>query len=297
MAWFFIVGPEAECDPDVALATVVRALTLTEIEVFRHERGYGLDSVLFTARGPAEAHMEMLRPHLVAGEFAFDVFVADSFPDPGQKGGLVLDMDMTSVQIEGIDEIARRLGRYEEVAAITAAAMHGELDFAAALRERVALLKGGEAHILREIKESMPETPGLKSLMDFTRECGWVRGIASGGFVQLIAALNERYGLDFVQANELELADGRLTGGLVGGITDRQRKAEAVEAMQARHGISRAQTIVLGDGANDLDMIARAGLGIAYHAKPKVVAQAPQILNHADLSAVTLLLRARSGKE
>lgn len=221
-----------------------------------------------------------------------DVLLIRELPLLSQQGVLVMDMDMTAVQIEGIDEIARRVGVYEEVAAVTSRAMHGELDFAASLQERVSKLKSAKSAtaILNAVKEVMTETPGLDSLLSLTYG-KWQRGIASGGFTQLIGVLKERYHLEMVAANTLEIAEDRFTGRVASAIVDATGKLHAVINLMVDTGTPVSQCVVLGDGANDLPMLKAAGLGIAYHAKPKVVAEAPCALNMSDLRAVSLLLK------
>ncbi|MCR5536594.1 MAG: phosphoserine phosphatase SerB [Succinivibrio sp.] len=221
----------------------------------------------------------------------FDAWILPQLPALAQPGILVLDMDMTSVQIEGIDEIARRLGVFEQVSQITHQAMQGGLDFASSLRKRVALLKGGSGQVIPEVKKIMQETGGLEALLQLTLQHGWTRGICSGGFVQLIEVLEQKYQLQLVHANCLGFdEDGRFSGEVVGTIVDAQGKAEAVRELKAQLQVPLSQVIVLGDGANDLKMIEEAGLGIAYHAKPIVVEKAPYALRCSDLSAVALLL-------
>ncbi|MBO6258704.1 MAG: phosphoserine phosphatase SerB [Succinivibrio sp.] len=222
--------------------------------------------------------------------FDFDVLITDTLPSLKRRGELVLDMDMTSVQIEGIDEIARRLGVYDEVADITSQAMHGGLDFASSLKKRVSLLKDGDASVIEDVRKIMKETDGLDVLMEITAKAGWQRGICSGGFVQLICVLEQKYHLQMVCANSLEIVDGRLTGRVDREIVDAEVKRRGVVDLREREHIDKEQVIVLGDGANDLKMIAEAGLGIAYHAKPLVQKEAPCCINHSDLAAVALLL-------
>ena len=221
---------------------------------------------------------------------SLDLLVMEQVPSLKQRGIVVLDMDMTSVQIEGIDEIARRLGVFDRVSEITSKAMHGGLDFASSLKARVALLKDGSASVIEDVKAIMTETDGLEALMKTATAAGWLKGICSGGFTQLIHVLEEKYRLDMVNANTLEIADGRFTGAVAGRIVDAEVKKEGVLKLAAKHAIPKEQIIVLGDGANDLKMIETAGLGIAYHAKPIVQAKAPCALNCSDLTAVALLL-------
>ncbi len=225
-----------------------------------------------------------------AQELHVDVIMAKRLPHLQLPGGIIMDMDMTSVTIEGIDEIARALGVYEQVAALTAAAMHGKADFATSLRRRVALLQGGSAQVLTAVKARMQETPGLNTLLTTLQQAGFKCAIASGGFTQLIAVLEHKYHLDLVRANTLEIKDGCFTGKVVGPIVDAAGKQQALCELCSRFNIDTAQTIAIGDGANDLQMILAAGFGLAYHAKPAVVAKAPAALHYCDLSALALLL-------
>lgn len=235
-----------------------------------------------------------LHDEAAAGNLGFDVWYAHSFPSLKNIGAVVLDMDMTSVQIEGIDEIARRVGVYEQVAAVTAQAMHGGLDFAQSLTRRVAMLKDGNAHVIEDVKKIMHETEGLGSLMQTVTDAKWKKGICSGGFTQLICVLEKKYALDMVKANSLEIKDGLFTGCVDSKIVDAKAKRDGVIELAQKNSIPKEQIIVLGDGANDLLMIEEAGLGIAYHAKPLVRQKAPFALNFSSLAAVALLLKLNS---
>lgn len=226
--------------------------------------------------------------------FNFDVMLLQQIPSLERPGVLLMDMDMTSVQIEGIDEIARCLNVYDKVAAITHEAMNGKLDFAGSLRKRVALLKDGSSKVLDKVKAIMTETSGLDHLIYGLKKNNWKVGIASGGFVQLICVLEEKYGLDLVRANSLEICDGKFTGAVEGEIIDAVKKKEALFDLLKKAAAPLSQSVVLGDGANDLQMINAAALGIAYHAKPKVEEKALACLNYSDLSAVLLLLQSAS---
>lgn len=207
-----------------------------------------------------------------------------------QQGMLLMDMDMTTVQIEGIDELARLYNVYDAVASITHEAMQGKLDFASSLTRRVALLKGADESIINKVKNNMPQTQGLSVLCECMDKYQWKKGIASGGFTQLIAAIDEQYHLDVIRANILDVEQGTLTGKVKGQIVDAQIKKETFLAMQKQYNIEQAQTICLGDGANDLLMLNCAALAIAYHAKPKVVAEAKFAFNHSSLEALVIYL-------
>jgi phosphoserine phosphatase len=203
---------------------------------------------------------------------------------------IVLDVDSTLVRGEVIDELAARAGRAAEVARITAAAMNGELDFAESLRARVGALAGLPVEVLDEVREALVLTPGARTLIRTLQRLGFRCGIVSGGFTQITDPLATDLGLDFAAANTLEVSDGRLTGRLVGEIVDRPGKARVLRRIAAEYGIPIEQTVAVGDGANDLDMLNTAGLGIAFNAKPYVREQAHTALNQPYLDAVLQVL-------
>ena len=204
---------------------------------------------------------------------------------------ICFDMDSTLIQPECIDELAARAGVGEQVRAITERAMRGEIDFKESFKERVALLKGLDVSVMKEIAESMPVTEGVDRLMSVLKRCGYKIAILSGGFTYFGEFLQRRYGIDYVYANELEIDEnGKLTGRYVGEIVDGQRKAELLKLIAQVEKVNLAQTIAVGDGANDLPMISEAGLGIAFHAKPRVVANAQQSLNTMGLDGVLYFL-------
>ena len=204
---------------------------------------------------------------------------------------ICFDMDSTLIQTECIDELAIRAGVGEQVRAITERAMRGEIDFKESFKERVALLKGLNVSVMKEIAESMPVTEGVDRLMSVLKRCGYKIAILSGGFTYFGEFLQRRYGIDYVYANELEIDEnGKLTGRYIGEIVDGQRKAELLKLIAQVEKVNLAQTIAVGDGANDLPMISEAGLGIAFHAKPRVVANAQQSLNTMGLDGVLYFL-------
>ena len=246
---------------------------------------------LFARVAPAAYHYPALHALALAEGCGFDIIYQEIPVSLHRPGMVMMDMDMTAVQIEGIDELARELGVYEEVSRLTEQAMQGHMDFAQSLRRRVAALAGGDADVIQAVRERMPETPGLPELMELLHRHGFQVGIASGGFTQLISRLDERYGLDFIRANTLEVADGRLTGRLCGDIVDAAAKAAGFAEMQRQFGLPREQTVCLGDGANDLQMLELAGLGVAYHGKPAVVAAARFCLRCSSLHALSLYLQ------
>ena len=215
-----------------------------------------------------------------------------------QRGGLhrralrliVMDVDSTLIRDEVIDLLAARAGCAAEVAKVTEAAMRGDLDFAASLRERVALLAGLDAGVLDEVRDSLRLTAGARTLLGTLGGLGYKFGIVSGGFGQVIAPLAAELGIGYVAANELEIAAGKLTGRLSGPVIDRAAKADALRRFAADAGIPLSQTVAVGDGANDLDMIAAAGLGIAFNAKPVVRDAADTSLSVPYLDAILYLL-------
>ena len=200
---------------------------------------------------------------------------------------ICFDMDSTLIQTECIDELAARAGVGDKVKAITERAMRGEIDFKESFTERVALLKGLDVSVMQDIAEHMPITEGADRLMSVLKRCGYKIAILSGGFTFFGEQLRRRYGIDYVYANELEIDEnGKLTGRYVGDIVDGKRKAELLKLIAQVEQVNLAQTIAVGDGANDLPMIAEAGLGIAFHAKPRVKATAQQSINNIGLDGV-----------
>ncbi|MBY5992723.1 phosphoserine phosphatase SerB [Ferrimonas balearica] len=214
-----------------------------------------------------------------------------NLPSLAQPGLLLMDMDSTAITIECIDEIARQGGVYDQVAAVTAQAMAGGLEFAESLRRRVAMLKGIPESVLGDIAQQPPLMPGLVTLCQALKQRGWRLALASGGFTPVAKAVAEAAGLDYIEANDLTVCDGVFTGEVDGAIVDAARKAAILEELGARWGIAPAQRVAMGDGANDLPMLAAAGLGVGVHPKPAVAAQADVALAHLGLDAVLALLR------
>ena len=199
---------------------------------------------------------------------------------------ICFDMDSTLIETEVIDELAVRAGVGDEVKAITESAMRGEIDFCESFARRVGLLKGLDESVLKEVAESLPVTEGVDRLMQVLKRAGFKIAILSGGFTYFGNYLKQRYGIDYVYANELEIIDGKLTGRYVGDIVDGRRKAELLKLIAQVENVDIAQTIAVGDGANDLPMLSTAGLGIAYHAKPKVKENASQSISTIGLDGV-----------
>lgn len=199
---------------------------------------------------------------------------------------ICFDMDSTLIETEVIDELAMRAGVGDKVKEITERAMRGEIDFTESFRERVTLLKGLDESVMQNIAENLPITEGVERLMYVLKKYGYKIAILSGGFTYFGKYLQQKFGIDYVYANELEIEDGKLTGRYLGDVVDGKRKAELLQLIAQVEKVDIAQTIAVGDGANDLPMLGIAGLGIAFHAKPKVVANAKQSINTIGLDGV-----------
>jgi phosphoserine phosphatase len=241
---------------------------------------------------PEAAAAEALRRALIerAALEGFDVGLQRRSVHRKSKRLVVMDMDSTLISIEVIDELARAHGVYDRVAAITERAMRGELDFRQSLRERVALLRGLDAGVLHELAGRLPLNDGAERLCATLRRLGFRLAVISGGFSDAAEALQRRLGLDHAFANRLGVAEGRLTGEVVGTIVDAERKAALLGELAASEGISLDQVIAVGDGANDLPMLRKAGLGVAFRAKPAVRAEADVAFSHSGLDAILYLI-------
>jgi phosphoserine phosphatase len=226
----------------------------------------------------------------VAADVGVDVALEDYSIARRAKRLIVFDVDSTLIQQEVIEMLAARAGALDAVAAITDAAMRGELDFAESLHRRVATLAGLPAEVLDEVAEDVELTPGARTTIRTLRRLGYHVGVVSGGFRQVIEPLAHELMLDFVAANELEIVDGKLTGRIVGEVVDRAGKADALRRFAAAAGVSVGATVAIGDGANDVDMLSAAGLGIAFNAKPVVQRAADTSVNVPYLDAIMYLL-------
>jgi phosphoserine phosphatase len=277
--------------PPGAVAGAAQAIAALggNIDAIRRLSDYPVTSFELTVSGAESTALRTELAHIAAATGA-DIAVEQAGLARRSKRLIVLDVDSTLVRGEVIDELAARAGRAAEVARITAAAMNGELDFEESLRKRVGALSGLPVEVLDEVREALVLTPGARTLIRTLKRLGFRCGIVSGGFTQITDPLAEQLGLDFAAANTLEVADGRLTGGLVGEIVDRAGKARALARFAAEYGIPLEQTVAVGDGANDLDMLNTAGLGIAFNAKPVVREQAHAALNQPYLDAVLQVL-------
>ena len=204
---------------------------------------------------------------------------------------ICFDMDSTLVATECIDELAACAGVGDQVKAITESAMRGEMDFVESFTRRVALLKGLDASVMEEIAERLPYNEGLERMMKILKRVGYKTAILSGGFTFFCKKLQQKFGFDYVYANELEIGgDGKLTGRYIGDVVDGRRKAELLKLLCQFENIDLRQAVAVGDGANDLPMLGLAGLGIAYHAKPKVAATAQQSISTIGLDGILYFL-------
>jgi phosphoserine phosphatase len=264
------------------------------------DSGANIDKIERMARYPVtaiELHVsgapaDRLRPLLAAEAVKQGIDLAVQRDSLHRRGIrlIVMDVDSTLIQGEVIEMIAAHAGQEAEVARVTEAAMRGELDFEDSLRERVALLKGVPASALDEVYDSIELAPGARTMVRTLRRLGYRFAIVSGGFSQITDRLAEDLGIHFARANELEIVDGLLTGRIIGDVVDRAGKAVALREFADEVGVPLDAVIAIGDGANDLDMINAAGLGIAYNAKPMVRDAADTAVNVPYLDAILYLL-------
>jgi phosphoserine phosphatase len=248
----------------------------------------------FSVRGDPDDPSALRRDILVAAqELDCDIAIQADGMYRRNRRMIAFDMDSTLIQAEVIDELARHHGVVDQVAKITEAAMNGELDFDQSLRRRLRLLRGLREEAMTEIANSLPITPGARRLMRTVRALGYKTAILSGGFTFFGNRLKQILGIDYVHANELEIVDGALTGNVLGPIVNGQRKADLLRQIAEREGISLQQVIAVGDGANDLPMLNAAGLGIAFHAKPKVRESAETHISTVGLDGILYMIGVR----
>lgn len=227
----------------------------------------------------------------LASRLNFDISLQEDNMYRRSRRLICFDMDSTLIRTEVIDELADRAGVGDEVRAITESAMRGEIDFKESFTRRVALLKGLDVAVMQDIAENLPITEGVERLMKVLKRSGYKTAILSGGFKYFGDYLKQKFGFDYVYANELEVGpDGKLTGRYVGDIVDGTRKKDLLRLIAQVENIDIAQTIAVGDGANDLPMLSTAGLGIAFHAKPKVKAEAAQSISTIGIDGVLYFL-------
>ncbi|MBK8757441.1 MAG: phosphoserine phosphatase SerB [Actinomycetales bacterium] len=259
------------------------------IDRIRRLSHYPVTTLEFDVSG---ADVPALRVELAAVAAAERVDVAVAPAGLARLGArlVVMDVDSTFIQQEVIELLAAKCGREAEVAAVTERAMRGELDFAASLRERVAVLAGLDASVLDAVRAQIILTPGARTLVRTLKRLGDTIALVSGGFIEIVGPIAADLGIDHALANRLEVRDGRLTGRVEGEIVDRAGKARALRRFAAEAGLPLSRTVAIGDGANDLDMLEAAGLGVAFNAKPLVRAQADTAVNVPYLDTVLFLL-------
>src|SRR5215831_4898393 len=251
-----------------------------------------LNSVEIHAQLPPGRDSEALRRTLlaVATKAGFDVSLQRESLYRRSKRLVVMDMDSTLIRIEVIDELARAAGVVDQVSRITERAMQGEMDYDESLRQRVTLLKGLDIAVLDRIASDLPLTEGAETLIRVLKRLGYSIAVISGGFSRAAEALKRRLGIDYAYSNNVEIVGGKLTGKVVGPIVNAQRKAELLETIAQAEGVLLDQVIAVGDGANDALMLDRAGLGIAFHAKPKLREAADTSISSSGLDAILYLL-------
>ena len=232
----------------------------------------------------------------LASSLNFDISLQEDTIFRRSRRLICFDMDSTLIRTEVIDELADRAGVGDQVRAITESAMRGEIDFSESFKRRVALLKGLDVSVMQEIAENLPITEGVERMMSVLKRSGYKTAILSGGFTYFGEYLKRRFGFDYVYANELEVENGRLTGRYAGEIVDGRRKAELLRLLCQFEGINIAQSVAVGDGANDLPMLNLAGLGIAFHAKPKVKAGVRQAISTIGLDGILYFLGLKDSR-
>ncbi|BCO37085.1 phosphoserine phosphatase SerB [Mycobacterium heckeshornense] len=291
-----VLGRPITADAFGAVARAVAALGVN-IDVIRGVSDYPVTGLELRVSVPPGAGGQLQAALTrVASDQGIDIAVEDYSLERRAKRLIVFDVDSTLIQGEVIEMLAARAGTKEAVAAITERAMRGELDFAASLQQRVAALTGLPAAVLDEVAGELQLTPGARTTLRTLRRLGFHIGVVSGGFRQIIEPLAHELMLDFVAANELEVLDGKLTGRLVGPIIDRAGKAKALRDFAHQAGVPLEQTVAVGDGANDIDMLAAAGLGVAFNAKPALREIADASLTYPYLDTVLFILGVTRGE-
>ena len=295
-----VIGRSLSAKQIAAAAKVIKGqglnidsiIRLTGRQSIKHPEKNVRACIEFSLRGTPKDLSDMQSQLMqLSAEMEFDFSLQRDNMFRRMRRLICFDMDSTLIQTECIDELAMRAGVGDKVKQITERAMRGEIDFKESFKERVALLKGLDVSVMKDIAENLPITEGVDRLMEVLKRYGYKIAILSGGFTYFGEYLQRKYGIDYMYANELEVDEnGKLTGNYVGEIVDGHRKAELLKLIAQVEKVNLAQTIAVGDGANDLPMISEAGLGIAFHAKPRVVANAKQSINTMGLDGVLYFL-------
>nr|WP_279672342.1 phosphoserine phosphatase SerB [Flexivirga meconopsidis] len=284
----------------VVIGAPLRATGLAALTATIGEQGANIDRVRRLSRDPVTtleldlsgADVASLRRELalVAAANALDVAVAPGGLARRGRRLLVMDVDSTLIQDEVIELLAQHAGREAQVAAVTERAMRGELDFTESLHERVKALAGLDESVFEQVRAAIRLTPGARTLVRTVKRLGFTVAVVSGGFLEIVGPLATELGIDHAHANQLEVRDGKLTGRVLGTVVDRAEKARALRRFAQTEGLPLSRTVAVGDGANDLDMLAAAGLGVAFNAKPIVREQADATVNVPYLDAVLFML-------
>ena len=294
-----ILGRELQAE-QIAIATEVILSYKLNIEAITRLSGrVPLDGnsrpkqacVEFSVRGSIENPSDLKKVFMsLSAQHAIDIAFQEESMYRRMRRLICFDMDSTLIQTEVIDELAERAGVGDKVKAITEAAMRGEIDFSESFKRRISMLEGLDESVMKEIAENLPITEGMVRLVRILKKSGYKIAILSGGFTYFGNYLKDKYGFDYVYANELEIVDGKLTGKHIGDIVDGKRKAELLRLIAQLEKVDIRQTVAVGDGANDLPMLSIAGLGIAFHAKPKVKENAKQSLSTVGLDGILYFL-------
>lgn len=277
--------------PPTAIAAIAAAIATQggNIERIHRTASYPITAIEFIVSGTNQLSIRQCLAEVTTSH-QVDIAVSPGGLMRHAKKLIVMDVDSTLIQQEVIELLAAKAGVQEQVVAITESAMRGELDFAESLRARVALLEGLPESVIAEVQTEVSLTPGARTLVQTLHKLGHIVALVSGGFTEVIKPIAADLNIAHYRANSLEISDGRLTGKVQGTIVDRAGKADALREFAALEGVSLEQTIAIGDGANDLDMISIAGLGIAFNAKPAVKAAADSSVSAPYLDSVLYLL-------
>ncbi|WP_409439589.1 phosphoserine phosphatase SerB [Psychromonas sp. GE-S-Ul-11] len=285
-----LMGRDLNTNTLITLTNLLIKQSVSKAQLNHLSQVEGVDLVRLSLDKTKDELQEVIKQF--ATDTGCDFALVAKLPDFSKPGLVLMDMDSTTIQIECIDEIARLYGVGDQVSAVTAAAMRGELDFNESLRTRVGKLANAPESVIKEVADNMPLMPGLLALIAGLKAANWKVAIASGGFTYFANRLKEDHGFDVAYANTLEIVDNTLTGQVIGEIVNADVKARTLNELAEQFDIPMSQTAAIGDGANDLVMMAASSLGIAIHAKPIVQEKASVALNHLDLEGALGLLQA-----